>query len=132
MFEQPAKKDIDAALSILMHEARRQVQDAKNRVTSDAIKSGALRSNRVIVVVADEADKTHKASIEQAKEILLDFIERMQRPATEITAWARPHLENLSNSVISVVPPNGFPSDHQRITHQRSVRPRRLSRGGVD
>ena len=41
MFEQPAKKDIDAALSILMHEARRQVQDAKNRVTSDAIKSGA-------------------------------------------------------------------------------------------
>jgi hypothetical protein len=118
MFEQPAKRDIDAALSILMHETRRHVQDAKNRITSEAIKHGAFQSNRVIVAVADDADKAHKASIEQAKKILLDFIERMQLPARQITDWARPHLENLSNSVIGVIPPNGFPNDHQRIVRQ--------------
>lgn len=45
MFEQPAKKDIDHALSMLMHEARRQVADEKNRITSEAAKHGTLRSN---------------------------------------------------------------------------------------
>ncbi len=104
MFEQPAKKDIDYALSLLMHEARRQVLDEKNRTTSEAIKHGALRSNRVIVIIADAADKIHTASMAQAKQILIDFVRRMERPATEITAWARPHLENLSNAVLGGIP----------------------------
>lgn len=118
MFEQPAKKDVDYALSTLMHEARRQVLDEKNRITSEAIKHGALQSNRVIVAVADAADKVHKASLIQAKQILIDFVQRMEKPATGITAWARPHVENLSNAVLGVVPPNGFPDDHQRIIRQ--------------
>jgi predicted nucleotide-binding protein len=118
MFEQPAKNDIDTALSVLMHEARRQTLDEKNRITSEAIKHGALQSNRVIVAVVDAADKVHNASMTQAKQILIDFVQRMERPATEITAWARPHLENLSNTVLGVVPPNGFPDDHQRIINQ--------------
>lgn len=108
MFEQPAKKDIDAALSILMHEARRKTIDEKNRITSDAIKAGTLTGNRVIVTVADEADKAHKAAIDAARNILLDFVQRMQLPATQITEWARPQLENLSNSVLGVIPANGF------------------------
>jgi hypothetical protein len=109
MFEQPARRDIDAALSLLMHEARRRTLDEKNRITSDAFKESALTGNRLIVAVADEADKAHKVSIDAAKAILIDFIERLRVPATEITRWARPHLENLSNSVIGVIPPNGFP-----------------------
>ncbi len=118
MFEQPAKKDIDYALSMLMHEVKRQVADEKNRVKSEAIKHGALQSNRVIVIIADAADKIHKASLDKAKPVLVDFIRRMQKPATGITAWARPHLENLSNAVLSEIPPNGFPDDHQRIIRQ--------------
>jgi hypothetical protein len=31
--------------------------------------------------------------------------------------WARPHLENLGNSLLGVLRPNGFPQDHQRQTH---------------
>ena len=96
MFERPAKKDIDAALSILMHEARRQTLEAKNRIFSEAAKAGALQSNRVIVIVADAADKIHAASLNQATQILRDFVERMETSATEITGWSRPHLENLS------------------------------------
>jgi nucleoside phosphorylase len=42
----------------------------------------------------------------------------MQLPATQITAWARPHLENLSNSVLGVIPPNNFPNDYRRIVAQ--------------
>jgi len=118
MFERPAKKDIDAALSLLMHEARRLTLDEKNRIFSEATLAGALRSNRVVVIVADAADKIHAASMKQATQILCDFVERMETPATEITAWSRPHLENLSNSVLAVIPPNGFPADHQRITNQ--------------
>jgi hypothetical protein len=57
MFERPAKKDIDHALSILMHEARRQTLDEKNRIFSEATLAGALQSSRVVVIVADAADK---------------------------------------------------------------------------
>lgn len=118
MFETPAKRDIDYALSMLMHEARRQVADEKDRLTSEAIKHGAVQSNRVVVAIADAADKVHTACITQAKQILIDFVHRMERPATEITAWARPHLENLNNVVLAGIPPNGFPDDHQRIISQ--------------
>ena len=116
MFEQPAKKDVDYALSMLMHEARRQTIDEKNRITSEATKAcRRLCSSRVILAVAAEANKVHEASLIRAKQTLIDFVQRMDKPATEITAWARPHLENLSNAVLGVVPPNGFPDDHQPI-----------------
>ncbi len=118
MFERPQKKDIDHALSNLMHEARRQTLDEKNRIFSEAILAGALQSSRVVVIVADAADKIHAATMKRAGQTLRDFIERMEIPATEIAAWSRPHLENLSNSVLAVIPPNGFPTDHQRITNQ--------------
>jgi predicted nucleotide-binding protein len=118
MFEEPAKTDIDYALSVLMNEAQRQAADEKNQVQSEANKRGVLQSNRVIVVVADGVDKIHKASLDKVKPILVDFIKRMRKPATEITAWARPHLENLSNAVLAEIPPSGFPNDHQRIVKQ--------------
>ena len=117
MFEQPAKRDIDYALSMLMHEARRRVADEKNRFVAEAMKSG-LQSNRVVLAVADAADKIHAASMTEAKQTLIGFIQRMGKPATEITGWARPHLENLSTVVLVGIPPNGFPQDHQRVTAQ--------------
>jgi hypothetical protein len=117
MFEQPAKRDIDYALSMLMHEARRRVADEKNRFVAEAMKSG-LQSNRVVLAVADAADKIHAASMTEAKQTLIGFIQRMGKPATEITGWARPHLENLSTVVLVGIPPNGFRQDHQRVTAQ--------------
>ena len=118
IFNQPAKKDVDYALSMLMHDARRQAADQKNRIKSDAAKQGALNGNRVIIVIADEVDKIHAASLVQAKKILIDFIKRMQKPAADITGWARPHLDNLNNTVLAEIPVNGFPGDHQRVVTQ--------------
>jgi nucleoside phosphorylase len=121
MFEEPAKKDIDAALSLLMHEARRFTLDQKNLITSNAIKAGALGGNRLILSIANEADKAHSASIDSAKKILVDFIVKLQIPAIQVITWARPHLENLSNSILGVIPPNGLPNDHNRATQQYSA-----------
>jgi hypothetical protein len=118
MFEQPAKRDIDYALSMLMHEARRRVADEKNRIMSEAIRAGVLQGSRVVITVADAADKIHAASMNEAKQTLIGFAQRMGKPAKEISALARPHLENLSNVVLGGIPPNGFPQDHQRIVAQ--------------
>ena len=127
MFERPQKNDLDTALSMLMHESRRKLMDEVNRIKVDAIKAGSLQSNGVVVTAIGVADNVHKVAMEQAHTILLDFIERMERAPTEIVGWARPHLENLNNSVLGVVPPNGFPQDHQRLTHQyRAVFQQRL------
>jgi len=80
-----------------------------------------------VVTAVKAADDVHKEAMEQAHTILLDFIERMERAPTEVIAWARPHLENLNNSVLGVVPPNNFPQDHQRLTLQyRAVFQQRL------
>lgn len=118
MFERPIKGDLDRSLSLLMHEARHKVLEEANRIKADAIKVGALRSNRVIVTVAKAADVIHQHAMEQTKPILLDFMERMQRRPAEITAWARLHLENLGNAVLGGIPPNGFAADHKRIRAQ--------------
>jgi hypothetical protein len=118
MFERPQKNDLDRSLSELMHEHRHKLIDEINRIKSDAIKAGGLQSNRVVVTAVKAADDLHKNAITQANTILLDFIERMERPPAEIVGWARPHLENLVNSLLGVVPPNSFPQDHQRLTHQ--------------
>jgi hypothetical protein len=127
MFERPQKSDLDTALSVLMHESRQRLMEEVNRIKSDAIKAGALQSNRVVVTAVKAADDVDKAAMEQAHAILLDFIERMERLPAEVIAWARPHLENLNNSILGVVPPNGFPQDHQRLTQQyRAVFHQRL------
>jgi len=127
MFERPKKSDLDRSLSLLMHENRHKLMDECNRIKSDAIKAGALQSNRVVVTAVKAADDLHKEAMTKANAILLDFIEHMQRPPAEVVGWARPHLENLGNSLLGVVPPNNFPQDHQRLTHQyRAVFQQRL------
>jgi hypothetical protein len=126
-FELPIKGDLDRSLSLLMHDAHHKAMDACNRIKWDAGRSGALQSNRVIVAVANAADTLHQDAMKEATPMLLDFIERMQRPPAEITGWARPHLENLGNTLLGSIPPNGFPDDHQRIVGQyRAVFQQRL------
>jgi hypothetical protein len=111
MFERPTKNDLDRSLSLLMHEHRHKLMEVCNQIKSDAIKAGALESNGVVVTAVKAADDLHKEAMTQATAILLDFIERMERPPTEISGWARPHLENLGNSLLGVVPPTNFPKD---------------------
>lgn len=92
--------------------------DERNQLMGEAAQAGALQSNRVVATIVVKADQIHKNAMEQATSILLDFIRRMQLPPSQITAWARGHLENLGNSLLGEVKPNGFPADHQRMTHQ--------------
>jgi hypothetical protein len=117
-FQLPIKGDMDRILSNLMHDARHRLMIEKNRIMGEAAMAGALHGNRVIVTVASFADQIHQASMKQAGPILLDFIRRMRLPPAEITGWARPHLENLGNALLGVIPPNSFPADHRRIVDQ--------------
>jgi hypothetical protein len=118
LFERPIKADLDRSLSLLMHEHRHKLMEQINTIKSNAIKLGALQSSRLIVTCAKAADAVHQEAMKQATAILFDFIERMQLPPTEITDWSRPHLENLGNALLGVVPPNGFPADYKRIRAQ--------------
>jgi hypothetical protein len=98
-----------------------------NRIMGEAAQAGTLKGNRVIVTIGSFADQIHDASIKQAIPILLDFIERMLLPPSEITEGARPHLENLGSSLLGIIPPNNFPDDHKRIVAQyRAVFQQRL------
>ncbi|WP_315762029.1 hypothetical protein [Bradyrhizobium sp. SZCCHNS2005] len=117
-FARPKKNDLDTALSMLMHSSRHKLLAEVNQIKSDAIKNGALQSNRVVVAAVKAADDIHKEAAEQANAMLLDFIERMQCPPSQVIEWARPHLENMSNSILGAISPDNFPADHQRLTNQ--------------
>jgi hypothetical protein len=115
MFTRPIKADIDRALSVVMHAARHRLMIEKNRIMAEALMKGALNGNRVIVTIASVADQIHDAAMKEATPVLLDFIGRLKEPPAEITSWARPHLEDLGNSLLDAILPNGAPADHQRI-----------------
>ena len=101
-----------------MHESRHKLLDECNGIKSQAAMAGALQSNRIIISAAKAADTLHQEAMKQSAPMLFDFIERMQREPAEIKGWARPHLENLGNSLLGCTPPNGFPADRQRIRHK--------------
>src|SRR3984957_18008147 len=103
MFERPKKNDLDTALSMLMHESRHKLMERVNQIKSDAIKAGAIQSNRVVVTAVKAADDVHKEAAEKAHAIVLDYIERMKRSPVEVVSLVRPHLENMNNSILAVV-----------------------------
>jgi hypothetical protein len=101
-----------------MHESRHKLMEEQGRIVTEAAARGMLQSSRVIVLAADAADKIHAGAMKEATLMLRDFVERIGLEPTAITGWARPHLENLNNSVLGVIRPNGFLADHQRIVAQ--------------
>lgn len=104
-----------------MHEARQRLMIEQNRIMGEAAQAGALRSNRVIVTVSKVADEIHKDSMDRAKALMLQFVQRMQVPPAEITEIARPLLEALGNNLLGAIRPNNFPADHKRIVNQYSA-----------
>jgi hypothetical protein len=65
MFERPTKDDLDRSLSLLMHENRHKLMEECNRIKSDAIKAGALQSNRVVVTAVKATDDLPKDAMTQ-------------------------------------------------------------------
>jgi Predicted pPIWI-associating nuclease len=116
-FELPIKGDLDRVLSRLMHDARHKLMIEMNRIMAEAA-AGGLHSNRTIFVAANLANQIHDASLRRAAPVLHQFIERLTLPPAQITQWARRHLENLGNSLLGLIKPNGFPKDHQRTVSQ--------------
>jgi hypothetical protein len=118
MFEPPTKGDIDRALSTLMHEARHRLAARRNDAMAEATKAGALQNSRLIIVVAEAAEKVHVEAMQQATSMLREFVQRMDIAPAQIKEWARPHLESLGNTLLGVVPPCAFPDEQRRIVAQ--------------
>ena len=98
---------------------------------AEATKAGALQSNRLIIVVAEAAEKIHIEAMQQATSMLRDFVQRMGVAPSQVTGWARPHLENLGNSLLGLVPPCGFPEDQKRIVAQYQAQFGQRMTGGL-
>ena len=54
---------MDRALSTLMHEARHRLAAQGNEALAEATKAGALQNSRLIIVVAEAAEKIHVEEI---------------------------------------------------------------------
>jgi hypothetical protein len=121
MFERPTKSDLDRSLSRIIQSAHRNGQTERSWLTGEFVARGGGQSTRLIIVAADRLDKIHSDATEQVTRVIRDLVEPMQITPQEITAWARPHLENLSNTLLGEVPTAGFPAEHQRVREQYRV-----------
>lgn len=115
MFEQPTRSDIDRALSTLVREAQDRLIVQRNELMTKATKAGALQSTRLIVAIAEAAEKIQIEVVQQATSMLCDFAQRMGIAPSQIIPWARAHLENLSGTLLELVPPCGFPDKRESI-----------------
>jgi len=115
MYDVPTKGDLDRNLSTITHAAHHKAQAERDRLTSEAAARGLGLSGFLISSVAACVDKIHWESIEEAMGVIRDFSSRMNVPPKKITPWARPHLQNLANVVLGVIPPAGSPQAQQQI-----------------
>jgi hypothetical protein len=121
MYEHPTQGDLGRLLSAIMHSAHHKARAEHVRLTSEFTARGMGLSTSLIGSVIGALDKIHVESITEAKRILLDFVERMQSPPGQITATARPHLENLGNTLLAQLPAAGFPAEQQRVRAQYAL-----------
>jgi len=118
MFRQPTKDDIERALLTLVHEAGQRLTARRKEIMDEATKAGALQSTRLIIAVAEAAERTHLDVMQQVASVLRDFVQRMNITPSQIVEWARPHLESLSSTLLGPVPSCGFPADQKRVVAQ--------------
>ena len=119
MYERPTKGDLDRNLSMIFHAAHHKARAECARLKSDfAVRGMSLKSTSLIGVVVGSVDTIHKEALPQAMRVVLDFAERMPVAPKQIVPWARPHLENLGNTLLAQIPPAGCPAEWQRITAQ--------------
>ncbi|MET3905879.1 hypothetical protein ABID59_000200 [Bradyrhizobium sp. S3.3.6] len=117
MYEPPTKADLDRNLSFIMHDARKRAMAERDRIISEAAAQGGLNS-RVPITIAAVVDPIHRDAIVEAVRVIRDFVERLEMPPKEVTGWARPHLENLGNVVLSAIHPARYPGEHQQAVRQ--------------
>jgi hypothetical protein len=121
MFEPPTKEDIGRALSTLMHDAHHKLLTARNHATARAAQAGALRSNRLIITVAGEAEKIHVEAMKQATSMLQEFVQRMDVAPSQVTECARPYLEKLGSGFLERFIQVAFPPTTSALS--RSTKP---------
>lgn len=121
MYATPTKGDLDRNLSTILHDAHHKAQAEKGRLTAEFAARGLALSGPLISAAVSSLDAIHKEALDRASPMLRDFAERMQVSPSEIAAIARPHLQNMGNSVIGQLPPAGLPDLHQRVRSQYQV-----------
>ena len=128
VFQEPTKGDLDRNLSFLMHRARQQASDERQRISRQMAARGLGQSGNLIRAVIDAANQIHENSMTEAMHIIHQFVSRMQVEVSTVTAWARPHLENLSSVLLAEIPFAGLgerPRD-QILQQYRAVFAQRL------
>jgi hypothetical protein len=121
VYQQPMKGDLDRNLSTILHDAHQKARAESARMTSEFAARGMAQSPSLISATIGVLDIIHKDAIGQAMPLLRDFVERMKVAATEVASIARPHLENMGNSVLGQLPPARFPAEHARVRTQYTL-----------
>jgi hypothetical protein len=121
MYESPTKSDLDRNLSTILHDAHQKARAEAARLMSEFESRGMGLSSSLIGTTVGVLDDIHKDALKRAAPILRDFAERMQVAPSEIANIARPHLENMGNSVLGLLPSIGaadIANFHQQIRNR--------------
>lgn len=107
VYRQPSREDLARNLSAVHHSAHHKARKEKGRLVTTHAARGILDSSMFVSAVVEYVDSVHAESVTRAMNVVNEFAGPLDAPAGEIGGWARPHLENISNTLLGLMMPQG-------------------------
>jgi hypothetical protein len=118
MYRDPSRADFDRNLSAIVHSAFRVADAEGARIKSEFISRGMGQSTPLISTIAGRHDEIHADATTKAMHLIRDFVGRVHASASEVAAWGRLQLDNMSATLVATIPSAGFPQVLQQIQRQ--------------
>jgi hypothetical protein len=124
-FEKPHRDDVVLNLSMLCDSARdRVIEECGN--LEQAFRS-ARPSPQVVKYIADSANEVHSRYLQEAMDVLVRFLGRMEATPRGITDWAKPELQKMPGVIIAEINSQAFPElaktarQHFQVVFQKRI-----------
>jgi hypothetical protein len=120
MFEKPNKDDVIRSLSVLSRNARDQAAAECADIERSFLLAGALSNEGVVNHIAQAVDEVHIRYLQEGMSILAGYLGHVDAAPKEMTAWARPELENMADMIIGEIKPTYHPdlANEFRLQHK--------------
>jgi hypothetical protein len=122
VFQQPQQGDLTRNLSIVLHAAHRKARQERGKLVAQCASKGTLDSSMFISAIVESVEAIHARAVEQAMNVVNEFAGPLNVPVDQVTTWARPHLENISNTLVGMMMPQGGGGGNVMASHFAAAR----------
>lgn len=120
-YDDPSRADLTRNLDGLTHEACHKARAQRDKIIFALNAQGLLLSGTAISQVTAAMDEIHGETVVKGMELIQAFASSINAPMSEVTSWARPHLENMNRMILSQLFVPGLADHVARARNQYSA-----------